>query len=137
MFYLERLQHAVFYLSVVNTPEVAKELNGQDGQMIKWFALGMEHCLVCLEHLSASLLQRGFYKVIMMLMGNDTPYMKILCIYIYANLVFYIGGLLNAGLAFIFDGNGTDAYTSLAPLFEKEQFGMVLHLQLRFLIFGV
>ena len=80
---------------------------------------------------------KRFYKVIMMLMGNDTPYMKILCIYIYANLVFYIGGLLNAGLAFIFDGNGTDAYTSLAPLFEKEQFGMVLHLQLRFLIFGV
>ena len=31
---------AVFYLSVVNTPEVAKELNGQDGQMVKWFALG-------------------------------------------------------------------------------------------------
>lgn len=31
---------AVLYLSVVNSPEVAKELNGQDGQMIKWFALG-------------------------------------------------------------------------------------------------
>lgn len=55
----------------------------------------------------------------MMLMGNDTPYMKILSIYLYANLVFYIGGLLNVVLSLIFDGNGTDAYTSLAPLFEK------------------
>ena len=55
----------------------------------------------------------------MMLMGNDTPYMKILSIYLYANLVFYIGSLLNVGLGLIFEGNGTDAYTSLAPLFEK------------------
>ena len=37
----------------------------------------------------------------MMFMSNDTPYMKILSIYLYANLVYYIGGLLNAGLGFI------------------------------------
>lgn len=60
----------------------------------------------------------------MMFMSNDTPYMKILSIYLYANLVYYIGGLLNAGLGFIFDGNGTDVYTSLAPLFEQ---GTVAH----------
>ena len=53
---------AVFYLSVVNTPEVAKEMNGQDGQMIKWFALGGGALLVYLEHLLASLLQQASIK---------------------------------------------------------------------------
>ncbi|PDZ42548.1 Yip1 family protein [Bacillus wiedmannii] len=110
---------AVFYLSVVNTPEVAKEMNGQDGQMIKWFALGGGALLGLFGTPIGLFIAAGFYKVIMMLMGNDTPYMKILSIYLYANLVFYIGSLLNVGLGLIFEGNGTDAYTSLAPLFEK------------------
>ncbi|MDF9554415.1 Yip1 family protein [Bacillus tropicus] len=110
---------AVFYLSVVNSPEVAKELNGQDGQMVKWFALGGGAILGAIGTPIGLFIAAGFYKVIMMLMGNDTPYMKILSIYLYANLVFYIGGLLNVALSLTFDGNGTDAYTSLAPLFEK------------------
>ena len=110
---------AVLYLSVVNSPEVAKELNGQDGQMIRWFALGGGAILGAIGTPIGLFIAAGFYKVIMMLMGNDTPYMKILSIYLYANLVFYIGGLLNVALSLIFDGNGTDAYTSLAPLFEK------------------
>ncbi|KAB2451285.1 YIP1 family protein [Bacillus sp. CH126_4D] len=110
---------AVFYLSTINTPEVAKELNGQDGQMIKWFALGGGALFGLVGTPIGLFIAAGFYKVIMMLMGNDTPYMKILSIYLYANLVFYIGSLLNVGLGLIFDGNGTDAYTSLAPLFEK------------------
>ncbi|WP_226640861.1 Yip1 family protein [Bacillus tropicus] len=110
---------AVFYLSVVNTPEVAKELNGQDGQMVKWFALGGGAIFGAIGTPIGLFIAAGFYKVIMMSMGNDTPYMKILSIYLYANLVFYIGGLLNVGLGLIFDGNGTDSYTSLAPLFEK------------------
>ncbi|MBG0966913.1 Yip1 family protein [Bacillus sp. SRB1LM] len=110
---------AVLYLSVVNSPEVAKELNGQDGQMVKWFALGSGAILGAIGTPIGLFIAAGFYKVIMMLMGNDTPYMKILSIYLYANLVFYIGGLLNVALSLIFDGNGTDAYTSLAPLFEK------------------
>ncbi|PEM31585.1 Yip1 family protein [Bacillus wiedmannii] len=110
---------AVFYLSVVNTPEVAKEMNGQDGEMIKWFALGGGALFGLFGTPIGLFIAAGFYKVIMMLMGNDTPYMKILSIYLYANLVFYIGSLLNVGLGLIFDGNGTDAYTSLAPLFEK------------------
>ncbi|HDX9654428.1 Yip1 family protein [Bacillus wiedmannii] len=110
---------AVFYLSVVNTPEVAKEMNGQDGEMIKWFALGGGALFGLFGTPIGLFIAAGFYKVIMMLMGNDTPYMKILSIYLYANLVFYIGSLLNVGLGLIFEGNGTDAYTSLAPLFEK------------------
>ncbi|MCP9280247.1 Yip1 family protein [Bacillus wiedmannii] len=110
---------AVFYLSVVNTPEVAKEMNGQDGQMIKWLALGGGALFGLFGTPIGLFIAAGFYKVIMMLMGNDTPYMKILSIYLYANLVFYIGSLLNVGLGLIFEGNGTDAYTSLAPLFEK------------------
>jgi hypothetical protein len=110
---------AVFYLSVVNTPEVAKEMNGQDEQMIKWFALGGGALFGLFGTPIGLFIAAGFYKVIMMLMGNDTPYMKILSIYLYANLVFYIGSLLNVGLGLIFEGNGTDAYTSLAPLFEK------------------
>ncbi|HDR6309248.1 TPA: YIP1 family protein [Bacillus cereus] len=110
---------AVFYLSVVNTPELAKEMNGQDGQMVKWFALGGGALFGLFGTPIGLFIAAGFYKVIMMLMGNDTPYMKILSIYLYANLVFYIGSLLNVGLGLIFEGNGTDAYTSLAPLFEK------------------
>lgn len=61
----------------------------------------------------------GFYKVIMMFMSNDTPYMKILSIYIYANVVFYVGSLLNVALGYILGGNGADKYTSLGPLFEQ------------------
>ena len=46
----------------------------------------------------------GFYKVIMMFMSNDTPYMKILSIYIYANIVYYLGGILNVALGYILGG---------------------------------
>ena len=72
----------------------------------------------------------------MMFMSNDTPYMKILSIYLYANLVYYIGGLLNAGLGFIFDGNGTDVYTSLAPLFEQGTVAHGIASSIEILIFG-
>ena len=60
---------AVFYLSVVNTPEVAKELNGQDGQMVKWFALGGGAIFGAIGTPIGLFIAAGFYKVIMMLMG--------------------------------------------------------------------
>ncbi len=92
--------------------------------MIKGFALGGGALVGVIGTPIGLFIAAGFYKIIMMFMSNDTPYMKILSIYLYANLVYYIGGLLNIALGFVFDGNGVDIYTSLAPLFEK---GTVLH----------
>ncbi len=92
--------------------------------MIKGFALGGGALVGVIGTPIGLFIAAGFYKIIMMFMSNDTPYMKILSIYLYANLVYYIGGLLNVALGFVFDGNGVDVYTSLAPLFEK---GTVLH----------
>ncbi|PGP03445.1 hypothetical protein CN995_13685 [Bacillus cereus] len=115
---------AVSYLTLISTPELAKELNGEAGAMVKGFTLGGGALVGLLGTPIGLFIAAGFYKIIMMFMSNDTPYMKILSIYLYANLVYYIGGLLNAGLGFIFDGNGTDVYTSLAPLFEQ---GTVAH----------
>ncbi|WP_434609391.1 Yip1 family protein [Bacillus paranthracis] len=112
------------YLTLINTPEMAKELNGEAGAMIKGFALGGGALVGVIGTPIGLFIAAGFYKIIMMFMSNDTPYMKILSIYLYANLVYYIGGLLNVALGFVFDGNGVDVYTSLAPLFEK---GTVLH----------
>lgn len=108
------------YLSLVNTPEMAKLLNGGDAGTIKAFAIGGGAVAGLIGTVLGLFISAGFYKVIMMFMSNDTPYMKILSIYLYANLVTYIGGLLNIGLGFILGGNGTDFYTSLGPLFEAK-----------------
>ncbi len=107
------------YLSLINTPEMAKLLDGGDAGTIKAFAIGGGAVAGLLATVFGLFIAAGFYKIIMMFMSNDTPYMKILSIYLYANLVTYIGGLLNIGLGFVLGGNGTDFYTSLGPLFES------------------
>ena len=91
--------------------------------MVKGFTLGGGTCW-SIRNTYRSLYCGRFYKIIMMFMSNDTPYMKILSIYLYANLVYYIGGLLNAGLGFILMEMALMFYTSLAPLFEQ---GTVAH----------
>ncbi|MCQ6534380.1 YIP1 family protein [Bacillus mycoides] len=109
----------VAYLALVNTPELAKELKGDSAGMVKGFTLGGGAIFGFLGTIVGLFIVAGFYKVIMMFMSNDTPYMKILSIYLYANIVYYFGGILNAVLGFILGGNGTDKYTSLAPLFDQ------------------
>lgn len=62
----------------------------------------------------------AFYKVCMIIMGNDTTYKKILVIVIYANIISSIGLLANALIAVILGGYEA-TYTSLAPLFTDNQ----------------
>jgi hypothetical protein len=65
----------------------------------------------------------AFYKVCMIIMGNDTTYKKVLVIVIYANIISTIGLLANALIALVLGGYEA-TYTSLAPLFTDNQ---VLH----------
>lgn len=64
-----------------------------------------------------------FYKVCMMIMGNDTTYKKLLSISIFTSVIGVLGGLVNVILMAIFGGLDVQ-YTSLAPLFKS---GTMLH----------
>ncbi|WP_242215664.1 Yip1 family protein [Bacillus cereus group sp. BfR-BA-01383] len=113
------LAAAAAYLGLINTPELAKLLKDDTTGIMKWTTLGFGAIGGLFGTAIGLFVVAGFYKVIMMFMSNDTPYMKILSIYIYANVVFYFGSLLNVALAYILGGNGIDKYTSLGPLFEQ------------------
>ncbi|MFB9757963.1 Yip1 family protein [Ectobacillus funiculus] len=64
-----------------------------------------------------------FYKICMMIMGNDTSYKKLLSILIYTSVIGVLGGAVNVLLMAIFGGLDVQ-YTSLAPLFKA---GTMLH----------
>ncbi|SCM98712.1 Uncharacterized protein BWINRASL_05069 [Bacillus mycoides] len=113
------LAAAVAYLGLLNTPELAKLVKDDTTGIMKWTTLGFGSIGGLVGTAVGLFVVAGFYKIIMMFMSNDTPYMKILSIYIYANVVFYFGSLLNVALGYILGGNGTDKYTSLGPLFEQ------------------
>ncbi|MCW9132825.1 YIP1 family protein [Bacillus paramycoides] len=128
-FFLFLLMGTIFaavaaYLSLINTPDLAKVLKDDTAGIVKGTTLGFGAIGGLVGTAFGLFVVAGFYKVIMMFMSNDTPYMKILSIYIYANVVFYIGSLLNVALGYILGGNGTDKYTSLGPLFEQ---GTIAH----------
>ncbi|MED0967737.1 Yip1 family protein [Bacillus paramycoides] len=118
------LAAAAAYLSLINTPDLAKVLKDDTSGIVKGTTLGFGAIGGLFGTAIGLFVVAGFYKVIMMFMSNDTPYMKILSIYIYANVVFYLGSLLNVALGYILGGNGTDKYTSLGPLFEQ---GTIAH----------
>lgn len=61
----------------------------------------------------------GFYKIIMMLMGNDATYKQLLSITVYASIISILGVALNAVLTFALGGDGTVLYTSLGSLFDQ------------------
>ncbi|WP_377863830.1 Yip1 family protein [Bacillus sp. R86525] len=113
------LAAAAAYLSLINTPDLAKVLKDDTAGIVKGTTIGFGAIGGLVGTAFGLFVVAGFYKVIMMFMSNDTPYMKILSIYIYANVVFYLGSLLNVALGYILGGNGTDKYTSLGPLFEQ------------------
>ncbi|PFI51411.1 hypothetical protein COI73_04550 [Bacillus cereus] len=113
------LSAAVAYLGLLNTPELAKLVKDDTTGIMKWTTIGFGAIGGLVGTAVGLFVVAGFYKVIMMFMSNDTPYMKILSIYIYANVVFYVGSLLNVALGYILGGNGADKYTSLGPLFEQ------------------
>ncbi|HDR7617092.1 TPA: YIP1 family protein [Bacillus mycoides] len=66
----------------------------------------------------------GFYKVVMMFMGNDTPYMRLLSIYLHAYVITCLGRIANLIIRTVFGGEMTTTYTSLGSLFET---GTVTH----------
>ncbi|MGN5652494.1 Yip1 family protein [Bacillus sp. Brlt_9] len=59
------------------------------------------------------------YKVLMMLMSNDTSYKKLLAITVYSSIISLIGLLINTILAFVLGGSGQEMYTGLGPIFAS------------------
>ncbi|WP_237981242.1 Yip1 family protein [Bacillus thuringiensis] len=59
------------------------------------------------------------YKVLMMLMSNDTSYKKLLTITVYSSIISLLGLLINTVLALILDGSGKEFYTGLGPIFAS------------------
>ncbi|WP_436866031.1 Yip1 family protein [Bacillus fungorum] len=59
------------------------------------------------------------YKVLMMLMSNDTSYKKLLTITVYSNIISLLGLLINTVLALILGGSGKEFYTGLGPIFTS------------------
>ncbi|MED2036700.1 Yip1 family protein [Bacillus wiedmannii] len=59
------------------------------------------------------------YKVLMMLMSNDTSYKKLLTITVYSSIISLLGLLINTVLALILGGSGKEFYTGLGPIFAS------------------
>ncbi len=62
----------------------------------------------------------AFYKLCMVIMSNDTPYMKLFAVVLYSSLISSIGVLIN-GLISLAVGGFDVSYTSLAPLVGDNQ----------------
>ncbi|MGG2094498.1 Yip1 family protein [Bacillus sp. S13(2024)] len=65
------------------------------------------------------------YKVLMMFMGNDTSYKKLLTIVVYTSFITLIGLLVNYILAMVLGGTGKEMYTGLGPIFSST--GGIVH----------
>ncbi|MEI4829883.1 Yip1 family protein [Bacillus sp. FJAT-53711] len=65
------------------------------------------------------------YKVLMMFMGNDTSYKKLLTIVVYTSFITLLGLLVNYILAMVLGGTGKEMYTGLGPIFSST--GGVVH----------
>ncbi len=59
------------------------------------------------------------YKVLMMLMSNDTSYKKLLTITVYSSIISLLGLLINTVLALVLGGSGQEMYTGLGPIFAS------------------
>ncbi|WP_088292022.1 Yip1 family protein [Bacillus mycoides] len=59
------------------------------------------------------------YKVLMMLMSNDTSYKKLLTISVYSSIISLLGLLINTVLALVLGGSGKEMYTGLGPIFSS------------------
>lgn len=62
------------------------------------------------------LIAAGIYKIFMVILGNDTPYKKLLTLVIFSSVISSLGLLIN-GLIALAVGGYEPVYTSLAPLF--------------------
>ncbi len=62
----------------------------------------------------------AFYKLCMVFMGNDAPYMKLFAVVLYSSLIMSVGVLIN-GLISLSVGGYEVYYTSIAPLMGDNQ----------------
>lgn len=113
---------------VASSPEIAEQIPTDIPEGAEFFAsptfvavMGGASALVGTPLLF--LIMTLFYKICMMVIGNDTSYKKLLSISIYTSVIGVLGGVINIPLMAIFGGLDVQ-YTSLAPLFET---GTLLH----------
>ncbi|KMN46602.1 Yip1 family protein [Bacillus sp. LK2] len=66
-----------------------------------------------------SFISAAVYKVLMMLMSNDTSYKKLLTISVYSSIISLLGLLINTVLALVLGGSGQEMYTGLGPIFAS------------------
>ncbi|WP_020062719.1 Yip1 family protein [Bacillus sp. 123MFChir2] len=109
---------AASYASL-NNPELVKALKEDPTGTAKYFIMGGGFIAGLITTMIMFFISAAFYKVIMMFMGNDTTYKKLLSITVYSSVITCLGLLVNAVLAIILGGDGIERYTSLGPLFEK------------------
>ncbi|MEI4801171.1 Yip1 family protein [Bacillus sp. FJAT-51639] len=102
-----------------NSPQLQAVMENEQAAMFKNITIGISFFTGMLGVAAGFMFTAAVYKVIMMVMGNDTPYQKLLSITVYTGLITCIGLLINGVLAIVFGEDGTVKYTSLGPLFEK------------------
>ncbi|MGW6190366.1 Yip1 family protein [Bacillus cereus] len=76
------------------------------------------------------------YKVLMMLMSNDTSYKKLLTISVYSSIISLLGLLINTVLALVLGGSGQEMYTGLGPIFASSS-GVVKGIASKFEVFTI
>ncbi|EOV9526590.1 Yip1 family protein [Bacillus cytotoxicus] len=109
----------------MNNPEVLANIpDPEAAKMAGYFSIGIGVIGGLIGTIFWFFVVAGIYKIIMMFMGNDTPYMKVLSIYLYTYTITILGAIVNLILKLIIGGSAETSYTSLAPLFEP---GTYLH----------
>ncbi|MEH7461643.1 Yip1 family protein [Bacillus thuringiensis] len=122
-FFLLTLLGGIVYMAIayasLDTPELAKALKEDPTGTAKYFIIGGGFVTGLITTVIMFFITAALYKVIMMFMGNDTTYKKLLSITVYSSVITYLGLLVNAVLVIVLGGDGTARFTSLGPLFEK------------------
>ncbi|EMA6342543.1 Yip1 family protein [Bacillus cytotoxicus] len=109
----------------MTSPEVLANVpNPEAAKMAGYFGIGLGAIGGIIGTAFWFFVAAGVYKIIMMFMSNDTPYMKVLSIYLYTYTITILGAIVNLILKLIIGGSAETSYTSLAPLFEP---GTYLH----------
>lgn len=110
---------AIGMYQAMNNPEVLKNVQDPEAaKMMGYFGIGTGIVVGSFGTAFWFFVAAGVYKIIMMFMGNDTPYMKLLSIYLYTYTISVLGVIVNFILRMILGGDINTSYTSLATLFE-------------------
>ncbi|MGG2063472.1 Yip1 family protein [Bacillus sp. S14(2024)] len=88
-------------------------------------SLGMGFVFGLIGMIIGFFISAAVYKVLMMFMGNDTSYKKLLTIVVYTSFITLLGLLVNYILALVLGGTGKEMYTGLGPIFSSA--GGVVH----------